>query len=557
MSTTATVAPLASTGGNLVAFLGGVAAGGGARYKIEVRDLGGTYQARGYSAAAGANWTDQGVVKGGSGTSRNAVFAAALRKFGEKLKAGRDRVYTNPFPGTTSTMQVGVLGGMMGGDLPVHRLVWQVGRSLDTLPRELHSAAMIAPATAQPTPAAQPATAAAQPASAAPARTAAPSPAPSIPAASAQTATPAGTPVPAVAAAAAVVADPFPYGSLVMHPNTIQTEAELMAFISDLRWIMQEKLEGRRAQAHRNLGGEVFMTNRSGERVECPAHIAEALARLAPGTSLDCELIAVDEQGRPALYVGAVAATQVLYAFDLIRSPYLANTADAWQDQRLSTLRRIVDEVGMLDALRMVPTATGTAAKQRLLREVRAREGEGFVLRQLDAPYVSGRPKTCLRWRDRKREIDVVAMPYEFATARWGFQAGIGKQTGLVGAIAVGLYDGSGVLRRVGEVGSGFSDAERAELQRRWDAAQADLAQLQASGLVIAEADQAAFLARHQFVIRVTCMGLTFNDMMIRPSAHEIRPAGDKQPHECTFQSEVGREWGAMTQTYVPMAAAA
>jgi len=533
----------AASGGNLVAFLGGVAVSGGALYKIEVRQIGSAYEARAFSAAAGAALTDQGVVKNGA---LGDVLRAAHKKFGDKLKPARPRVYTNPFPGTTSTMQTGQLGPMAGSDLPIHRLVWQVGRSLDTLPIALHRDALIVPGAAQSAqPVAAPAPVAATPAAAAAAPTAAPAPV------AASTPNPTAAPAPvaapaAVAPVAAVPADGFPFPLMIINPNDIRSEADLRATITDNSWVWTEKKEGHRLLAGKTPDGRIVGKTKSWRSVEVPAEIAAVFAHLAPGTWLDGELLAEDDHGRAGLYAGGAAVHQRYYVFDVIATPLLPNTPTHWYDSRLNALRTIVKGLGQQDVVRIIPTAVGAAAKQRMLREVRERNGEGFVLRKNDSPYVNARPNTCLRWRDRAREADVVAMIYDPASRAWGFADGIGKQTGMVAAIEVGVFNEQGVLCSLGELGSGWSDADRRDLQARWDAARADLAALhQAAGAAgVSQSDMDTFLARHRFVVRAHCMGLSFNGKMIRASASRgangspIRPANDKQPADCTFESE-------------------
>lgn len=524
----------AATGGNLVAFLGGVAVSGGALYKIEVRQISGAYEARAYSAAAGAAFTDQGVIKNGA---LGDVLRASHKKFSDKLKPARPRVYTNPFPGTTSTMQVGQLGPMAGNDLPIHRLVWQVGRSLDTLPTALHREATIVPGASQsvqPVPAAP--TPVPAPAAQAPAATSTPAPA----------VAPAVAPVAAVALVAAASSDGFAFPLMIVNPNDIRSEADLRATITDNGWVWTEKKEGHRLLAGKTPDGRIVGKSKSWRDVDVPAEIAAIFAHLAPGTWLDGELLAEDDHGRAGLYAGGAAVHQRYYVFDVIATPLLNDTPTHWYDSRLNALRTIVRGLGQQDVVRIIPTAVGAAAKQRMLREVRERNGEGFVLRKNDSPYVNGRPNTCLRWRDRAREADVVAMIYDPTRRAWGFADGVGKQTGMVAAIEVGLFDEQGVLQSLGELGSGWSDADRQNLQHRWDAARADLAALeQAAGAAgVSQSDMDAFLARHRFVIRAHCMGLSFNGKMIRASAvrgangSPIRPANDKQPADCTFESE-------------------
>ena len=355
---------------------------------------------------------------------------------------------------------------------------------------------------------------------------------------------PAVTPVAAPVAAASGSTFPFPL--MIINPNDIRSEADLRATITDNSWVWTEKKEGHRLLAGKTPDGTIVGKSKSWRDVEVPAEIAAVFAHLAPGTWLDGELLAEDDHGRAGLYAGGAAVHQRYYVFDVIATPLLADTPTHWYDSRLNALRTIVKGLGQQDVVRIIPTAVGAAAKQRMLREVRERNGEGFVLRKNDSPYVNARPNTCLRWRDRAREADVVAMIYNPASRSWGFADGIGKQTGMVAAIEVGLFDEQGVLQSLGELGSGWSDADRRDLQARWDAARADLAAVgQAAGAAgVSQSDMDAFLARHRFVVRAHCMGLSFNGKMIRASAvrgangSPIRPANDKQPADCTFESE-------------------
>jgi len=517
--------PTSANGTNLVAFLGGVATVGGAFYKIEVRASGTSYEARAYSAAAGQAFTDQGVVKNGA---LGDVLRAAHKKFSDKLKPGRPRVYANPFPGTTSTMPVGALGAMVGSDLPIHRLIWQAGRSLDTLPIALHRQALCAPGTVQ---SVQPVIA----------------PAPAAPIAPvAAPVRPTAVMTPVAGSVPALFGDTFPFPLMIINPTDMEREQDLLDTITNNAWVWTEKKEGHRMLVGKTTDGRIVGKSKSWRDMEVPVEIGAALAQLAPGTWLDGELLAEDEQGRAGLYAGSAAVHQRYYIFDVIVTPLLPNTHTHWYDSRLSALRIIVNGLGQQDRVRIIPTAVGAAAKQRMLRDVRARNGEGFVLRKHDSPYVNGRPATCLRWRDRAREVDVVAMIYDPRSCSWGFGDGVGKQAGMVGALEVGLLDEQGVLQSLGELGSGWSDVERTNLQQRWNTARADLAALeQAAGIAgVSQSDMDAFLARHRFVVRAHCIGLSFNRKMIRASAvrgangSPIRPANDKQPAACTFVSE-------------------
>lgn len=87
-----------------------------------------------------------------------------------------------------------------------------------------------------------------------------------------------------------------------------------------------------------------------------------------------------------------------------------------------------------------------TAQLQQALRQVQQSGGEGLMLYQGDAPYISGRSRSIVKLKG-----------YDEAEAKVvGYHPGQGKYQGLVGALVVELPDG----RRF-RLGSGLSDRER------------------------------------------------------------------------------------------------
>lgn len=453
---------------DLYAFMGGVAASG-ARYKVEVvRLAGGTYQANAYSAGGSTAWTKPTLLL--ESADLGAVVRKASTKFAEKTVPGRDRVYTRPMVGGPDAYPFpkGV------STLPDHPLCWMTGRPLDLLPSELRYRAILAPGQSPD------------------AVGAAPPPAVNF----------AGTP---------------PLGQVVMLCETIPTANLLDLMVEDDGWLMTEKMEGDRQQLHHDAAGAVYMTNRSGEVVNCPEPVAREMKAKTPrGTSLDGELITVDQGGHAQLYVGARADIQLFVTFELLHHP--AFPFGAMQQPQLPRLQQLGRLFPMFKppiyasdgAIRCVGWAEGSAAKRQLLAEIRARTGEGVVMRDVMAGYEGKRSTSWMRWRDRLAEIDAVVIDYK---------EGTGKYAGTVGGVQVGLYDGIH-LRSIGWAGSGWSDAERADLLRRWQAGQ------------------------NNYVVTIQTFGLNFGDQVIRPSGIRIRAAGNKRPAECTFESEVGRGAG-------------
>ena len=79
------------------------------------------------------------------------------------------------------------------------------------------------------------------------------------------------------------------------------------------------------------------------------------------------------------------------------------------------------------------------------------RDGEGVIAKELAAPYLPGRRAGMVKVK-RVRTIDCVVVGYR-----------PGKAEGTVGALILGLYDGSGELRVMGHA-SGFSAAAKRDL---------------------------------------------------------------------------------------------
>ena len=462
---------------DLYGFLGGTA-DSGARYKIEIVRTETGYASRSASSSGTSAWK---AIVPMTESDLPTVTAKAIAKFAAKTVPGRDRAYTRPMDGgpTYGPFPTG------GSVLPDHPLCWAVGRSLDLLPAELRHRAVLAPG---------------------------------------QASTPPPTPPPTLAASVAAGIGPAgrtpPWGQHVMLCETIPDAASLELMTCLDQWIMTEKMEGDRIQAHHDGDGLVYLTKRSGELAFCPPALAVAMqAMTPPGTSLDGELLTVDTLGRAQLYVGAIATIPLFVAFDVIAHPAMPAGMDTPQFQRLTLLASILPPfipplASDGPVIRCVPHAFSEEAKRTLLATIRARHGEGVVMRSAPSRYEGRRSHSWQRFCDRERTLDAVVMTYKL---------GIGKFAATVGGVEVGLFDGD-TLRSIGWSGGGWTDAQRTELKTRWDA------------------------GRYGYVITMKSYGLSFADQVIRPSSIRIRPDGDKSPHECTFLSEVGRPYGSMRQ---------
>ncbi len=440
----------------LIAYWGG-SAHTGATYEIEVTDDNSCFTVTAYSTGNGASRKTQGQLY--QDTDQTAAFSMLLKQADKKRK-GRERAYTTPLNGV-ATSAVWVSKLLPDGSLPLHEQIWCEGRALSLLPAALHkqvATPVTAPALASSTTA---------PAFVAPAPATAPAPAP---------------------------------GSRVALCNRAD-EAAAEAMIISTLWVATRKMEGQRAMVHVR-GGKVTMTNRTGGEIACPPHIAEVAAQLLDGTTLDGELVSLTPDGRESLYAGAAATEVVFVAFDVLSSPMLPDALQKPQNVRFNTLGRIIGILGAQSAIRLVEMAIRPDEKRALLERGKKNDWEGLVFRKYNAVYPIGRSADWVKFKLRFETLDAVVMRY---------QTGTGRLNTSVGAVEVGLYTTTGELVSIGEVGSGWTDAQRAELQRRCAAGETG------------------------YVIEVRTEGFSAGKKLVRPVAVGIRAAGDKAAHECQF----------------------
>lgn len=119
---------------------------------------------------------------------------------------------------------------------------------------------------------------------------------------------------------------------------------------------------------------------------------------------------------------------------------------------------------------------------------------EGLVARRLDAPYVGGRTPTAVKLKKRTTHEAIVV----------GRKPGKGSRSGTFGALQLAVVDveAPGGVRRVGDVGSGFSDRDIVDV----------LEQL-ATGT--------------PFVVEVEALGLTSKGKLRQPVFVRLRPDAD------------------------------
>ncbi|WP_369394984.1 ATP-dependent DNA ligase [Streptomyces sp. CG1] len=256
----------------------------------------------------------------------------------------------------------------------------------------------------------------------------------------------------------------------------LATPGTLPSAAQDERWAYETKQDGQRVMIYLPGDGSLLLRARSGEDITAAYPELRPLAGELGTTPavLDGEVLALDEQGRADFQLlqsrmglahsparAARRAAQVPVHLVLFDVPYLEESL-----LRMPYVRRRarLTELGLAGPYWSTPGAvTGHGAEA--LAATREHGLEGLVCKRLDSVYEPGvRSRSWIKIRNMRAEDVVVG----------GWLPGKGRLSGLPGALLVGQRDTRGKLRYVGGVGTGWSEAERAELARLLAAAASD-----------------------------------------------------------------------------------
>jgi bifunctional non-homologous end joining protein LigD len=237
-------------------------------------------------------------------------------------------------------------------------------------------------------------------------------------------------------------------------------------------WAYEVKWDGVRALAFVTADA-VRLAGRNGRDITARYPELAGLAAALGGRDavLDGEIVACDDAGLPsferlqermhvddpALVTQLRARTPVVYmVFDLLALDGASCTALPYRDRRAR-----LAELG-LDGphWQAPPFAAGDPGP--IVAFTRERDIEGVVAKRLDSRYEPGRRSAMwLKVKHTKRQEFVVG----------GWTPGVKGRTGDIGALVLGVYeagdDGVAQLRCCGKVGSGLSEAARAQLRER------------------------------------------------------------------------------------------
>jgi bifunctional non-homologous end joining protein LigD len=233
-------------------------------------------------------------------------------------------------------------------------------------------------------------------------------------------------------------------------------------------WLWEPKLDGIRILAFVK-DGKIELRSRRGVDVtkQYPTLCDALKSQPVRSMVLDGEVCALDEAGVPRfqLLQPRINLTKgvdprridaeipvVYFGFDLL---YLDgyDLKDVPLHERKSLMERRLITDG---AIRLISTFEGDG--RDVQEGAEALGFEGIVGKRADSRYAPGeRARTWIKFKGVKEQDFVVG----------GFTPGEGARKPTFGALAIGYYDGGGVLHYAGNVGSGFDDGELKAMHER------------------------------------------------------------------------------------------
>jgi len=212
-------------------------------------------------------------------------------------------------------------------------------------------------------------------------------------------------------------------------------------------WLFEVKFDGYRAIAY-VAGSDVRLRSRNGnDLTERFASVAAQVSHAVktPNAVLDGEVCRLDPTGRSSFSeLQRGAGPLVYYVFDLLEEDGVP-LVDLPLVERRKRLRKLLDGRN-----RTVLLSEDFADGSALLQAADEQGLEGVIAKRAESRYLPGRRTS--EWLKVK-----VQRAQEFVVA--GYTRGAGRRAGTFGSLVLGVHE-DGELRYVGNVGTGFDDAE-------------------------------------------------------------------------------------------------
>lgn len=229
----------------------------------------------------------------------------------------------------------------------------------------------------------------------------------------------------------------------------------------DGTWIAQKKYDGVRVLIYKKNGSvNVYSRNFNTLYTSNFSYIVNDLSNILNHYVVDGELDLGDRQKTASFSLSkkeledSVKRSAKYFVFDLI-------PIDKWEQQKYEMPLRT--RIALLDAMLGKDNQFAVLAQSRAVKDMNDANayyksivgdgtmGEGIVLKKLESPYVFGDNPYWIKMKYEETVDGVVV----------GFEEGVGRLSGSLGALIVDLFSGKRV-----RVGGGFSDSQRREI---WD----------------------------------------------------------------------------------------
>ncbi|MFD4180256.1 non-homologous end-joining DNA ligase [Rhodococcus sp. NPDC058514] len=302
-------------------------------------------------------------------------------------------------------------------------------------------------------------------------------------------------------------------------------------------WALEPKLDGIRALVHFDHDPDsglstVRLVSRNG--LDLTAGYPELLTvpEGLHGHSgvLDGEVVVLGDDGAPSfgrlqqrmgltkprdVRAAAEKNPVLLEIFDVLQLDGTSLRAKVYRDRRLVLDAIRLDFDATWRVLALAPADLGEA-----LESSRTARMEGLVAKRWDSTYRGGRSASWLKLKHFS-DLEVVV---------GGWQPGEGRRSKGIGSLLLGVPDGSGRLRYLGKVGTGFSDAALARLAALMGDSSVDVSPFHDT--VPAADARTAHWVRPELVGEVRYSELTGDGRLRHPSWRGLRP--DKSPDQLT-----------------------
>lgn len=235
-------------------------------------------------------------------------------------------------------------------------------------------------------------------------------------------------------------------------------------------WAVEMKWDGVRAIVLRRSGICRLYSRNQRDITDTYPEIVESMELLAPGRDMviDGELITMTSCGTPSfgllqrrMHVVTPTAELVrsvpvhFYAFDVLELDMNDITSVPYLERR-----RLLADLELAATLVSTPPHWLDIEADRLLDVAYEYRLEGIVSKHIESAYYLGRRSPAWIKTAHRRTTEAIIA---------GWTPGAGSMAPTFGSLALGAYDAAGHMVYIGNVGTGFSMADRKSLRARLD----------------------------------------------------------------------------------------